>query len=149
MAGITPAAQALTVRQLEDQSMAIALAILSVVIAVFSVYGVLLPHRLVGLVRGIMSGGLGLWSAVAVRLLLAALLWFTAPVSHSPTLFKALAALAFIAAITLLIVGRPRLERFIEYLASWPPWAIRLPCVFGLALGGFLLWSISSAIGAA
>ena len=129
--------------------MAIALAILSVVIVVLSMYGVLLPHRLIGLVRGFMSGGLGLWIAVAVRLLLAALLWFTAPVSHTPTLFKALAALLFLAAITLPIVGRSRLKRFTESLASWPPWAIRLPCLFGVALGGFLLWSISSAIGAA
>ena len=38
--------------------MAIALAILSVVIVVLSMYGVLLPHRLIGLVRGFMSGGL-------------------------------------------------------------------------------------------
>lgn len=120
--------------------MAIPLAILSVVIVVLSMSGVLLPHRLVGLVRGIMPGGLGLWIAVAVRLLFAALLWFAAPVSHTPILFKALAALLFLTAITLPIVGRPRLNRFIESLASWPPWAIRLPCLFGVALGGFLLW---------
>lgn len=128
--------------------MAIALAILAVVIVVLSIYGVVLPHRLVGLVRGVMSRGLGLWSAVAVRLLLAALLWFTAPVSHTPTLFKALAAVLFLAAIALPVVGRPRLNRFIDFFASWPPWAIRLPCLFGVALGGFLWWSISSAIGA-
>ncbi len=71
------------------------------------------------------------------------------PVSHTPTLFKALAALLFLAAIAHPIVGRARLKRFLESLASWPPWAIRLPCLLGVALGGFLLWSISSAIGAA
>lgn len=126
-----------------------ALSILSAAIVVLSMYGVLLPHRLIGLVRGFMAGGLGFWMAVAVRLLLAALLWFTAPVSRTPTLFKATAALVFVAAITLLIVGRPRLQRFIESIASLPPWTVRLPCLFGLALGGFLLWSISSAFGAA
>ena len=129
--------------------MAIALAIFSVVIVVFSMYGILLPHRLIGLVRGFMSGGLGLWTAVAVRLLLAASIWLTAPVCYTPTIFKALAALILLAAITLPIVGVPRLEKFIEYLATWPQWAIRLPCLLGVAFGGFLLWSISSAIGVA
>ena len=128
--------------------MVIALAILSLLIVVLSVYGALLPHRLIGLARGLMSRGHGLWIAVAVRLLLAALLWLTAPVSYTPTLFKALAAFFFLAAIALLIAGRPRLERLIESLASWPPWAIRLPCLMGVALGGFFLWSISSAMGA-
>lgn len=129
--------------------MAITLAILSVVIVGFSVYGALLPHRLVDLVRGFASGWHFLWIAVAVRLLLAALLWFTSSVSHTPTLFRALAAFLFLAAVTLPIVGRPRLERFIESLSSWPPWAIRVPCLLGVALGGLLLWSISPAIGAA
>ena len=129
--------------------MAIALAILSVVIVVLSMYGVLLPHRLIRLVRGFMSGGLGLWSAVTVRLLLAALLWFTAQVSHAPTSFKALAALLFLSAIAHAIVGRARLKKFRESLSSWPPWAIRLPCLLGVAMGVFLLWAISPAIGAA
>lgn len=68
-----------------------ALSILSAAIVVLSMYGVLLPHRLTGLVRNSMSGGLGCWMAAAVRPLLAALLWFTAPVSHTLTQFKALA----------------------------------------------------------
>lgn len=123
--------------------MAIALAILSVLIVVLSVYGVLLPHRLIGLVRGNMSRGLGLWIAVGVRLLIAALLWFTAPASHTPILFRVFAAVLFLSAITHQVVGRSGLKKFIELLDSWPLWAIRLPCLFGIALGGFLLWSVS------
>ena len=129
--------------------MAIALAILSVGIVVTSVYGALLPHKLIGLIGGITSGKLGLWSAVTVRLLLAALLWFTAEVSRTPILFKILAALLFLSAIAHLIVGRAHLRRFLEALGSWPPWAIRVPCLFGVAMGAFMLWAISSAFGAA
>lgn len=125
------------------------LAILSVTIVVLSVYGVFLPHRLVGLACGAMSGVLGFWFAVVIRLLLAVLLWFTAPVSHTPVLFKAFAALLFLTAIALAVVGRTRLNRFVASLTSWPSWAIRLPCLFGAALGGFFFWSISSAMGAA
>ena len=129
--------------------MAIALAIFLVVIIVLSMYGVLLPYRLVRLVRGFMTGGLGLLVAITVRLLLAALLWLTAPVSYTPTLFKAVAALMLLAAVTLPLVGLPRLIKLIEHVATWPQWAIRLQCFLGVAFGGFLLWSISSAIGAA
>jgi uncharacterized membrane protein len=129
--------------------MVVTLAILSVGIVALSMYGVLLPSRLIGLVRGFMSGGLGLWFAVAVRVVLATLLWVNAPVSNTPAIFKALAAFVFLAAITLPAIGLPRLRKLLEYLATWPPWAIRLQCFLGVALGGFFLWSVSSAIGAA
>lgn len=129
--------------------MALALAILSAAMVVFSMYGVLLPHRLIRIARDSMAGGFGLWLAVAVRLLFAALLWFAAPVSHTPAVLKVLAALLLLTAIVLPIAGQPRLMRFIAFLASRPPWAIRGLCLPGVALGGFLLWSISSAIGAA
>ncbi len=128
--------------------MALTLAILSLIIVAFSIYGVLLPQRLVEVVRRIMSGRPGLWIAVAVRLLLAAVLWFTAPVSLTPTIFKVLAVLMVIAAVAIPIVGLARLGKLMDYLATWPQWAVRLGCLCGVAFGGFLLWSISSAIGA-
>jgi hypothetical protein len=127
--------------------MAIALVVVSVVLVALSLYGVLLPSRLVALVRGFMSAGLGLWFAVAVRLLLAALLWFTAPDSLTAVLFQALAVFTVLAAIALPIVGRNRINRLIESVAAWPGWAIRLTCMLGAGLGGLLLWSIAPAIG--
>lgn len=128
--------------------MATALAILSVAIVAISMYGVLLPHRLIGLIRGTTSGKLGLWSAVIARLVLAALLWFTARVSHTPILFEILAALLLVSAIAHPILGRARLRRFLETLGSWPLWTIRVPCLFGVAMGGLMLWAITPAIGA-
>ena len=131
--------------------MAIALAILSVAIIALSMYGLFLPHRLIGLIDDSMSGRLwlGLWSAVTVRMLLAALLWFTAQLSQTPTIFQALAVMLFLSSIAHAVIGRTRLKKFRESLASWPPWAIRLPCLLGVAMGGIMLWAISSAIGAA
>lgn len=129
--------------------MAMALAVLSVAIVTISMYGVLLPYRLIERIRDLTSGRLGLWSAVTVRLLLAALLWLTAQGSRTPTVFKLLAALLFLSAIAHLIVGRARLRKFLESLGSWPPWAIRVPCLCGVAMGVFVLWALSSAFGAA
>ena len=123
--------------------MTIALAILSTLIIALSLYGVLLPDRLIRFVRGFMQGGAGLWVAIGIRLLLAVLLWFSAPVSQTPALFTVLAVLMFLAAVTFFIVGHARLNQFIEHIASWPHWAIRLQCLLGVVLGGIFLWSIS------
>ena len=127
--------------------MTIALAILALIIIALSMYGVLLPHRLVRLVRGFMQREIGLWFAVAIRLLLAATLWFSAPVSRTPGLFKVLSALMLLTAITLPIVGYSRLNKFIEHISSCPQRLIRLLCLLGVALGVFLLLSISSVLG--
>ena len=124
--------------------MTTALFILSVIIVALSLYGVLLPDRLVRLVRGFMQDGTGLWFAITIRLLLAATLWFSAPVSRTPGLFKALSVVMLLTAIALPIVGYSRLNKFIEHISSCPQMLIRLLCALGVALGVFLLWSISS-----
>ena len=126
--------------------MTIALATMSVIIIALSMYGVLLPLRLIRLVRGFMRRETGLWFAVFIRLMLGALLWFSAPVSRTPSLFKLLSALMFLTAVLLPIAGYSRLNKFIEHIAACPLSAVRLLCLFGVALGGFLLWSISSTL---
>lgn len=123
--------------------MALMLGILSALLLVLSLYGVLMPHRLVALVRGIMAKDTGLWIAVSVRLLLGILLWFAAPASRTPMIFKVLSIFIVLAAVALFFAGQPRLGKLVATLTSWPSWAIRLSCLFGVALGGFLLWSIN------
>lgn len=96
-----------------------------------------------------MSRGVGLWIAVVVRLVFAALLWFTAPVSQTPFLFKVVAVVLLVSAIGHQIAGRTHLRKLIEAMAIWPLWTIRIPCILGVLLGVFLLWSISNVLGAA
>jgi hypothetical protein len=128
--------------------MTVALAIFSALIIAMSMYGVVQPLKLTALVRRFMISP-GVWGAVAIRLLLAGLLWFSAPFSHTPLTFKVLALLTFLAAIALPIIGAARLMKLIDYLASWPPIAIRIQCLLGVALGAFLLWSLSPGLAAA
>ncbi len=128
--------------------MAITLAIFSGMIVALSLYGVVLPLKLTAFVRRFMVGP-GIFGAMAARLLLAALLWFSAPVAHTPTTFKILAVLALVAAVVLPFVGARRLLKLIDKVASWPSLAIRLQCVLGVAFGAFLLWSVSPGLGAA
>jgi len=121
--------------------MTVALALFSALIIAISIFGVVQPLKLTALVRRFMISP-GVWGAVVIRILLAGLLWFSAPFSHTPLIFKVLALLTFLAAIALPIIGAPRLMKFIDYMASRPPIAIRFQCFLGAALGAFLLWSL-------
>lgn len=122
------------------------LAIVAATILVLSLYGFLFPDRLVRWVQGFMAGRHGLTFAIAVRVLLAALLWFTAPDSQTPTVFRVFAILTLVAAAVFPFVGIERIRKLIDYVASWPNWVLRLDCLLGVALGVFLLWSIWPAI---
>lgn len=126
--------------------MTILLAIVAAIILVLSLYGVLLPDRLVRWVQGFMAGRQGLAVAIAVRILLAVLLWFTAPDSRTPTVFRVFAILTLAAAAVFPFVGIDRIRKLIDYVASWPRWVLRLDCLLGVALGAFLLWSIWPAL---
>lgn len=126
--------------------MGLALALLSVSLIVLSIGGVFLPSRLIGLVDNLATGKLGLWSAIVVRFILAALLWINSQASHAPTAFKALSVVLVLSAVAHLLVGRDRLRSFRQVLSSWPLWAIRLPCLFGVAMGVYMLWALSPAI---
>ena len=122
--------------------MTIGLAIFSIIIILLSVFGVLQPFRLFLFVRRFMTGS-GLWVAVVARIILAILLWFSAPLSLTPTTFQALAVLALVAAFVLPMIGAQRILKLLEWVESWRHPAIRLWCLLGVAFGGFLLWSVS------
>ena len=122
--------------------MVLGLAIFSMIIVLLSVYGILQPLNLILFVRGFMAGS-GLWVAVIARIILATLLWFSAPLSLTPTTFQALAVLALVAAFVLPIIGAQRILKLMDWVESWRHPAIRLWCLPGVAFGGFLLWSIS------
>ena len=122
------------------------LAVVSALLGALFLLGVLNPRWLVMLARRFV-GGTGVGGAVAVRLLLAALLWFSAPVASTPATFRALALVMATAAVGALVLGKDRAARIADRMAGRPPLVVRLPIAIGLALCAFLLWSISSAIG--
>jgi len=122
------------------------LAVVSVLLGALFLLGVLNPRWLVMLARRFV-GGTGVGGAVAVRLLLAALLWFSAPVASTPATFRALALVMATAAVGALVRGKDRAARIADRMAGRPPLVVRLPIAIGLALCAFMLWSVSSAIG--
>jgi hypothetical protein len=124
--------------------MAASLVILSLLIIGLSLYGVLMPEKLIQLAGGMMQAKAGLRIAITVRLLLGMLLWLSASVSRTPGLFKVFAVLMLLTAVMLPVIGQTRLNQLITHLASRPVWTVRLLCLIGVALGGFFLWSVSS-----
>lgn len=125
---------------------AIALAVLSVLLGVVFLGGVRRPRRFIERARRFAAGP-GPAGAAAVRLLLAALLWLSAPVSATPTTFQGMAVVVLVSALIRLMLGRAAMSRTLDRMASWPPLATRLPCAVGLALCAFMLWSVSSVFG--
>ncbi len=121
---------------------ALALVLFSTFFVGLSAWGAVFPSRLVSFVRASMNKG-GIVTAVGSRLFLAVLLWVTAPMSHTPSIFVVLAALVLAAAIPVALMGTELTLKFIDRLTSWPDIVIRLPCVLGVALGVFIIWSVS------
>ena len=122
------------------------LAVVSGLLGVLFLLGVLSPPRLFMVARRFI-GGTGAGGAAAVRLLLAVLLWFSAPVASTPAAFRTLALVMVMAAVGALVLGKDGVARLADRMAGWPPALVRLPIAIGLALCAFMLWSISSAIG--
>ena len=130
----------------QEMTFAIALAVLSVLLGAVFLRGLLGPRRFIERVRRLMAGP-GPVGAAAVRLLLAALLWFSAPASATPGTFRIMAVVMLVAAPAPLILGTAGMQRLLDRMAGWPPLVTWLPCAAGLALCAFMLWSVSSAFG--
>lgn len=109
-------------------------------IVVASLWGMVAPHALVGLVRRVAANDAGLGFAVGIRVVLGAALITAAQVSRFPMTFTVLGWIAIVAAIGLLIIGRGRMTRLVSWVARWSPTAIRAWLVFGLLFGAFLIF---------
>ena len=129
-----------------EMTFAIALAVLSVLLGAVFLGGVVRPRRFIERARRFAAGP-GPAGAAAVRLLLAALLWLSAPVSATPVTFQGMAVVVLVSALIRLMLGRAAMSRTLDRMGNWPPLATRLPCAAGLALCAFMLWSVSSAVG--
>lgn len=123
--------------------MAIVLTIVAVLILLSSAYGVLSPTHLVAYAVEFLGHPGGIWWAAAIRLVVAIVLWFSAPVSRTPVIFRVLAVVVFFAAITIPVVGAERLLSMLHWFAAQPTWLVRVVAAMGVAFAAFLLWSVT------
>ena len=113
-----------------------------VVIVALSVWGVVVPNRLIALVTGSMNRGSGLYVRIGSRVVLGVALIVAAPPARFPTLFAVLGWISIAAAIALSLFGRASLGALLGWLERMPTTLVRLWLVFGVVFGAFLLYGV-------
>ena len=119
--------------------MAMIVTALGMLIVLIGAVGLVDPRRLIALVRH-WHGPTRFMLAVGVRLGLGVLLLVVAPDCRLPVVIQAVGGVSIVAAGVLLVVGRSRLDTFIEWWLGRP----ELLCVSGataVALGALLVYA--------
>lgn len=109
-------------------------------IAGICLYGLAFPDRLIGRVVRLWRQPGGVPTAVLVRILLGLNLLAAAEVSRFPLAFTVFGVIALVAAIAILLGGRARIDRIIEWGLKRPQGILRAWLAFGVAFGLFLAW---------
>jgi hypothetical protein len=120
--------------------MLIVVAVFSILIVALGGYGLSSPSGIISFVRRFQAGP-GVWGGFVIRLIFAIALWLAAPSSATPSAFRVLAAVAFLGAVALPMMGRTRFDIFVEWWSEQPTWFLRVWLLLALAFGFFTLWS--------
>ena len=127
--------------------MLIVVAFFAVLIVAISGYGLISPPGIVEFVRRFQAGP-GVWAGFAIRLVFAVALWQAAPFSATPSAFRVLAAVAFLGAVALPVMGSTRFDIFVRWWSEQPTWLLRVWLLMAFAFGLFTLWSSVAGLGA-
>jgi len=119
---------------------------MTLLVAVFG--GLFVVIGLVGLVQpdrfrtflGGMDSQVRFVVAIVIRVLMGALLWWLAEdLRHTPVM-RVLAAIAIFAAVGILIMGRGRLDKLVDWWLSLSDGLLRLSALFAGAFGAYLVY---------
>ena len=116
--------------------------LLGCVICVLSTYGVFAPFKLTNWVRSAWGKKPTFPFTVIVRLVMGSILIFAAPESRFPVFFEVLGWFFVVAGIIILVSGRDRTGRMLNWFEGFPAWAISLWCLLGIFFGGFLIYGV-------
>ena len=78
--------------------------------------------------------------AIGIRVAMGALLWWLADELRHSQVMRLLAVIAFFAAVVILVMGRERLDRLINWWLSLNDGLIRVSCIFAAAFGAYLVY---------
>ncbi len=107
-------------------------------------WGVLVPTRIAAFATR-WANQKGLWVAAALRLVFGVALWFAAPASRAPVFLHIFGALTVFAGVSLPMIGLRRFRALVKWGMERPPIVVRAWCLFGIALGGAILWALLPA----
>jgi hypothetical protein len=80
------------------------------------------------------------WLAIGIRLAVGGLLWWLAEELKHPEVVRVLAGLAVLAAIVLLLMGRERLDRMVNWWLALSNGILRVSAAFAAAFGAYLVY---------
>ena len=116
---------------------------LGLFVCMFAVAGITVPLEVTQRARKLMSANWLIHVAVVARLILGCALIVVAPVARFPLIFQVLGLLSIVSALTIAVMGRERLRRFIDWFFERSSvTAVRVWMLFALAFGGFLIYGV-------
>lgn len=84
----------------------------------------------------------GFGVAVVLRLVVGAIMWFSAAASRTPRALKVLGGLVFVSGIALAAIGLGRLQAIVAWGAGLEPNVLRADGLATALFGLFIIWSV-------
>lgn len=106
------------------------------------VWGIAMPKVMIKWVLRVWNKPWGIYMAIAVRIGLGVVFILVAGETRFPTAFIVLGYLMIIAAVMIAIIGRERLDRFIQWWVNSSMVMARAWLVLGVLFGVFLLHAV-------
>lgn len=119
--------------------MTIIVAVLGALVVVLGVIGLVQPDRFRSMFKT-MDSKTRFALAVVIRLGMGGLLWWLADELRHPHIMRILAVIAVVAAVGVLIMGRTRLDKLIDWWLSRPDSVLRVSALFAAVFGAYLVY---------
>ena len=119
--------------------MTLVVAVIGALVLLLGLVGLVQPDRFRAML-GTMDSQVRFRLAVVTRLAMGALLWWLADELRHPHVMRILAVIAIAAAVGVLVIGRDRLDRMVNWWLSRSDGLLRVSALFAAAFGGYLVY---------
>ncbi len=116
------------------------IAVLGALIVLLGLVGLIQPDRFRSMFTSLDSQ-MRFVLAIVTRLIIGGLLWWLADELRHPQVMRILAAIAVLAAVVVLFMGRERLDRLIGWWLTRSDGLLRVSALFAAAFGAFLVYA--------
>ncbi len=115
------------------------IAALGAALVLFGIVGLIQPDHFRTMFRALHSST-RFWLAIGIRLFFAALLWWLAEDLRHPDVMRVIAVIAVVAAAAIVIMGRERMNRMVDWWLGLGDGLLRVSSAFAAAFGAFLVY---------
>jgi len=113
--------------------------VLGLLIVLIGLLGLVAPARFRAILAGVNSQTRYL-TAIYLRVGVGVFLWIVADQLRFSYVMRIIAAISLFAAVAILIMGRERLNRLVDWWLARPDGLLRLSTMFAALFGGFLVY---------